>query len=396
MKVRIRAGDSLWKLSQLFNIPLVLILDSNRGVNPDALGVGQEINIPGYVSVDVKVRPGDSLWKIARERGIPLEWMFVLNPTINPNRLTVGQVLRVPLRVTWFSVESNRRYTYASLVQDINRLIGVYPFIQLNIIGNSVMGKNLYELRIGRGRKKVHVNGSFHAQEWITTPVIMRFINAYALALTNQTLLRGINLLRLYNETVMSLVPMVNPDGVDLVINGPPAQEPYRSSVLSINNGSTNFSGWKANIRGVDLNNQFPARWEIEAGRKPKQPAPADYPGPRPLSEPEAIAMANLTRVRNFDRALALHTQGQVIYWGFEGYEPAESAVLVNEFSRVSGYTPVRYVDSYAGYKDWFIQDFRRPGFTVELGLGRNPLPLTQFNQIYEDALGILLASLYM
>lgn len=396
MKVRIRAGDSLWKLSQLFNIPLVLILDSNRGVNPDALGVGQEINIPGYVSVDVKVRPGDSLWKIARERGIPLEWMFVLNPTINPNRLTVGQVLRVPLRVTWFSVESNRRYTYASLVQDINRLIGVYPFIQLNIIGNSVMGKNLYELRIGRGRKKVHVNGSFHAQEWITTPVIMRFINAYALALTNQTLLRGINLLRLYNETVMSLVPMVNPDGVDLVINGPPAQEPYRSSVLSINNGSTNFSGWKANIRGVDLNNQFPARWEIEAGRKPKQPAPADYPGPRPLSEPEAIAMANLTRVRSFDRALALHTQGQVIYWGFEGYEPAESAVLVNEFSRVSGYTPVRYVDSYAGYKDWFIQDFRRPGFTVELGLGRNPLPLTQFNQIYEDALGILLASLYM
>lgn len=396
MRVRIRAGDSLWKLSQLFNIPLVLILDSNRGVNPDALGVGQEINIPGYVSVDVKVRPGDTLWKIARERGIPLEWMFVLNPTINPNRLTVGQVLRVPLRVTWFSVESNRRYTYASLVQDINRLIGVYPFIQLNIIGNSVMGKNLYELRIGRGRKKVHVNGSFHAQEWITTPVIMRFINAYALALTNQTLLRGINLLRLYNETVMSLVPMVNPDGVDLVINGPPAQEPYRSSVLSINNGSTNFSGWKANIRGVDLNNQFPARWEIEAGRKPKQPAPADYPGPRPLSEPEAIAMANLTRVRSFDRALALHTQGQVIYWGFEGYEPAESAVLVNEFSRVSGYTPVRYVDSYAGYKDWFIQDFRRPGFTVELGLGRNPLPLTQFNQIYEDALGILLASLYM
>jgi len=70
--------------------------------------------------------------------------------------------------------------------------------------------------------------------------------------------------------------------------------------------------------------------------------------------------------------------------------------VLAQEFERVSGYQAVRYIDSHAGYKDWFIQEFRRPGFTLELGLGTNPLPLSQFNEIYEEFLGIFLASIYM
>ena len=157
------------------------------------------------------------------------------------------------------------------------------------------------------------------------------------------------------------------------------------------------FSGWKANIRGVDLNNQFPANWEIEKERKePKAPAPRDYPGDAPLTEPEAIAMADLARNEQFNRMLAFHTQGKEFYWGYEGLEPPESEVIANEFARVSGYRAIRYIDSHAGYKDWFIQEFRRPGFTIELGEGVNPLPISQFDEIYQDALGIFLASLYM
>lgn len=199
-----------------------------------------------------------------------------------------------------------------------------------------------------------------------------------------------------YTQATLSVVPMVNPDGVNLLINGLPEEEPYRSRVLEINNGSTNFSNWKANIRGVDLNNQFPAKWDIEAARKPDQPAPRDYPGPKPLSEPESIAMANLTRNRNFNRVNAYHTQGEVIYWGFENLEPPQARTIVNEYARVSGYRPIQIVASFAGYKDWFIQDFRKPGYTIELGSGTNPLPLSQFDEMYEESLGIFLANLYM
>ena len=189
---------------------------------------------------------------------------------------------------------------------------------------------------------------------------------------------------------------MVNPDGVNLVIQGASAAGDYSNSVLAINQQSEDFSGWKANINGVDLNNQFPALWEIEADRKPTTPQPRDFPGTAPLTEPEAIAMANLAEERNFRRMNAFHTQGKVIFWGFEGLEPPESAEIVSEYERVSGYTPIQYVDSYAGYKDWFIQEFRRPGFTVELGEGVNPLPIEQFQEIYEDSLGIMLANLYL
>lgn len=203
-------------------------------------------------------------------------------------------------------------------------------------------------------------------------------------------------MLPLFLETNLSVIPMVNPDGVDLVIDGISAAGQYSTEVLAINGESEDFSNWKANIRGVDLNNQFPAEWEIEAERKPKQPAPRDYPGPYPLSEPEAMAIANYTSVSNFSRVNAFHTQGEVIFWGFEGLEPPESEVIANEYARVSGYEPIQYTDSYAGYKDWFIQDFRRPGFTIELGRGMNPLPIEQFPEIYENSLGIMLANLYL
>lgn len=114
------------------------------------------------------------------------------------------------------------------------------------------------------------------------------------------------------------------------------------------------------------------------------------------MTEPEALALYNLAFEEQFDRVLALHTQGEVIYWGYEGLEPPEAEQIALEYQQVSSYTPIRYVDSHAGYKDWFIQEFRRPGFTIELGKGVNPLPISQFDVLYEEMLGIFLANYYI
>ena len=63
-----------------------------------------------------------------------------------------------------------------------------------------------------------------------------------------------------------------------------------------------------------------------------------------------------------------------------------------NLFASVSGYklSEVPYTSSFAGYKDWFLQEYRRPGYTIEAGIGINPLPISQFDEIYRDNLGIL------
>ncbi|WP_077213966.1 M14 family metallopeptidase [Bacillus dakarensis] len=395
MQVQVRSGDSLWYYSQLFLIPFNLIADSNPGINHNLLQIGQRVRIPGFYIQQHTVRPGDTFWRLAAARNLSADALALVNPAVNPNRLMVGQSISLPTRVISPMQNRQRPYNLSALSADINQLQELFPFIKVNTIGYSVLGKPIREIRLGRGSKKVHFNASFHANEWITTPILMALLNTFLLSLTNSTSIRGLSSLPLYQNVDLSIVPMVNPDGVDLVLNGPPQE--MRQQVIDINEGSTDFSNWKANIRGVDLNNQYPANWEIEKERKePKAPAPRDYPGDAPLTEPEAVVMAELARENIFDTVLAFHTQGEEFYWGYEGLEPPESRLLAEEFQRVSGYEAFRYIDSHAGYKDWFIQEFRKPGFTIELGKGTNPLPLSQFNEMYEKVLGIFLASLYM
>lgn len=396
MDVYVRPGDSFWYYSQIFNIPLQLIVDSNQTINVQTLTINQPIKIPGYTTNNYTIQQNDSIWAIANRLNIPVDAILLINRSINPNRLQIGQSILLPVRVTWRIVQGKQNYDYSMMMNDLRTLQTIYPFLRKGAIGTSVLNREIPSLLIGNGQKRVHFNASFHANEWITTPTVMTFLNDYLLAVTNNWAIRGVSMLYQYNQTNLSIVPMVNPDGVELVLNGLPENETVRANLLNWNNGSNDFSGWKANINGVDLNDQFPAEWELERENNPKSPGPRDYGGEAPLTEPEAIAMAELTRRMDFARVLAFHTQGEVIYWGFQGLEPPESDQMVNEFARVSGYEPIQTIDSYAGYKDWFIQDWRRPGFTVELGLGTNPLPISQFDEIYEEALGIFLAALYL
>ena len=161
-----------------------------------------------------------------------------------------------------------------------------------------------------------------------------------------------------------------------------------------------NFCGWKfLKSTGVDLNLQFPAGWEnarqIKYSQGFTRPAPRDFVGYGPLTEPEALAIYNFTLAHNFRLILAYHSQGEVIFWQFQNYNPPDSLAIGRRLSAVSGYalenTP--FNSSFAGYKDWFIQSYFRPGYTIEVGLGTNPLPLSQFDKIYSDNLGILVLS---
>jgi g-D-glutamyl-meso-diaminopimelate peptidase len=289
-------------------------------------------------------------------------------------------------------------YGYREMKEDLARLQRLYPFLKIKTIGKSVLGKRLVAIRIGTGKRQVHYNGSFHAREWITTPVLMKFIEDYAKSYTNDSQLRDKDMRQLFQQTSLWIVPMVNPDGVELVQRGVTSCNPYYERLLEWNKGSLDFSQWKANIHGVDLNRQYPAHWEEEKKRNAELgvtgPGPLSYAGTAPLTEPEAIAIAHLTQCHDFCLVMAFHTQGQEIYWNYRGLEPPESEMIANSFAAVSGYQPIELTDSDAGYKDWFIQEYRRPGFTIECGIGTHPLPLSQFSDIYEDVLGIMLEGL--
>ncbi|MEH6996672.1 LysM peptidoglycan-binding domain-containing protein, partial [Neobacillus drentensis] len=249
MDIYVRQGDSLWYFSRLYGINLQLIVDSNHDIQPNQLKAGQRIRIPGFVAQNYQIRHGDSFWEIAQRRNLSLDALLLANPNVNPNRLTVGQTIRVPLRITWRLVQGKQHYDFSRMMNDIARLQNVYPFLRVTNAGNSVLGNRIPEVLIGNGGKRVHYNASFHANEWITTPILMTFLNEYCLSLTNGSSIRGLSTSPLYLQTLLSLVPMVNPDGVSLVMNGPPENETWRNKVIELNRGSTDFSGWKANIR---------------------------------------------------------------------------------------------------------------------------------------------------
>jgi len=282
-------------------------------------------------------------------------------------------------------------YGYVRMLKELADLKKRYGFIRIEYIGESVMGRPIPAVRIGGGSRKVHYNAAFHANEWITSRLLMAFIADYAEAVRSGGALLEMSAADLFESATLCAVPMVNPDGVELVQGGVSPDHPYYAELLRWNGGNDDFSGWKANIRGVDLNDQFPAYWEEERARRGTSgPGPRDYGGPAPLSEPEAAAIAGYVRRVGFELAIALHTQGREIYWNYRGLEPDGSRQIAEKFAAASGYRAVALTGSDAGFKDWFIREFRRPGFTVEAGFGENPLPPSLFGSIYQEVLPIL------
>lgn len=285
------------------------------------------------------------------------------------------------------------------LYENLNTLKSMYPFLITGSAGKSVLGKDIPYVRIGRGQKEVFYSASIHANEWITSIVLLEFLYEYCSAFQNNSTIWEFSARRLFETVSIYIMPMVNPDGVDLVTGAihPNSAEYKQAQKIASNFPDIPFvDGWKANIRGIDLNLQFPAGWqnarEIKYAQGFTQPAPRDFVGYGPLTEPESLAIYNFTLRHNFRLILSYHSQGEVIYWQFQNYNPPGAFFIGTQFANVSGYSleSTPYNSSFAGYKDWFIQNYNRPGYTIEVGLGTNPLPITQFDRIYADNLGIL------
>ena len=284
----------------------------------------------------------------------------------------------------------------------IRKLTESYPALQERVLTTTAFGRPVQTMTIGTGDRRVLFSAAHHANEWITATVLLKFAEDLAEADKRDEKIWGVPAKTILKYTTIHMVPMVDPDGVDLVTGEIETdEEEYRRA----RNIAENFpdipfpSGWKANLLGVDLNLQYPAGWlqarEIKFSQGFTRPAPRDYVGRAPLDQRESRAMAEYTEAVDPALVLALHTQGEAIYWQFRDYRVSGARELAEEFARVSGYaaeeTP--YESAFAGYKDWFIQNWRRPGFTIECGKGENPLPISQFAQIYRDVLGILVTA---
>ena len=289
--------------------------------------------------------------------------------------------------------------TAAGCQRMIREIVQMYPFCRSETIATTAFQRPIFTLVIGTGPRKVLFTAAHHANEWITALLLLKYGEELAEAIRTDGILFGQKAREMAAAVTIYMIPMVNPDGVDLVVGAiQPGEIQYDlARRLAQNYPAIPFpDGWKANLLGVDLNLNYPAGWlqarEIKFSQGYTRPGPRDYVGRTPLNQLETRALAEFTEFLDPALVLAYHSQGKEIYWQFRDYYVPGARELGEVMARVSGYAlaEVPYESAFAGYKDWFIQNFRRPGYTVEVGSGQNPLPLNQFPEIYRDNVPLL------
>ncbi len=253
-------------------------------------------------------------------------------------------------------------------------------------IGRSVLKRQIYCIQIGDTKSYVLYSGAFHGMEWINSILLLKFADRICELLESNKSVYGFNIREIIEKRGLMIVPCVNPDGVEISINGSRSAVNKKDFIERMSAGKTTF--WQANANGVDINHNFNAGWsklhELERESGITGPSPTRYGGEYPESEPETSAMIKLCRSAVFDMAFAFHSQGEEIYWSF-GDTPQSYKKIAQDLALASGYT-VSEPEGIAvggGFKDWFIQEFNKPGFTIETGLGKNPLPLENAYEIY-------------
>ena len=296
-------------------------------------------------------------------------------------------------------VDTSVPITAASCDKMILDIVARYPACRTELLTQTAFQRPVRTLVIGNGPRKVIYSAAHHANEWITSYVLLKFAEELAEAIQTGGQIFNTSATAIRDAATIYMVPMVDPDGVDLVVGAlQPGDIQYDlAQRLARDYPTIPFpDGWKANLLGVDLNLNYPAGWlqarEIKFSQGFTMPGPRDSVGRAPLNQFETRTLAGYTEFIDPALVLAYHSQGKEIYWSFQDIFVEGARELGEQFAQVSGYTLTEpaFNSSFAGYKDWFIQNFRKPGYTVEVGRGVNPLPLSQFEEIYRDNLGIL------
>lgn len=182
-----------------------------------------------------------------------------------------------------------------------------YPDIRSREIGRSVMGRPILALSLGEGESRIGCLAPQHADGWIMSLALLRFLEDCAGARTTGGMLGGVPARDLFRSVTLHMFPLPNPDGVDLVTGAlPPIDSFYaQAQALAAHYPDVPFPGsWQSNIAGVDLDLQYPTGW-MDARRERfragyTRPGPRGYVGTEPLIAPESRAIYRWTKQYDF------------------------------------------------------------------------------------------------
>ena len=289
-----------------------------------------------------------------------------------------------------FSAALKGEFDYSALMRCVRVLSECYGFLNFSYLTESAMGKGIPLIALGEGEKRIFYIGAHHGAERITSAVLIKFIAEFCAHVKRGSAVCGMNPEYLMKTRTVCVIPMLNPDGVDISANGAPLDSLWRERLVKMN-GSQDFTYWQANARGVDLNHNYDADFEaykqIEGKLGIFGGCASKYSGEAPESEFETGALCNFLRFNTPTALMTLHTQGREIYYTSGGKCPSSSGAVAKRLSELTGYRLEEPDGSaaYGGLTDFCIQKLGIPAFTLECGKGKNPLPKGELPYIYSE-----------
>lgn len=251
-------------------------------------------------------------------------------------------------------IDKNMKYNeLKNKIEELKILENVDNFV----LGKSTLGKDVLCFHIGDyGANQIIIEAGIHAREYISTLLVIEQIKY----LKDKVSQGGIY-----------FVPLVNPDGVELVLDGVDIvrEQPIKDFLLQVNK-SSDFSLWKANLKAIDLNVNFDAKWG-EGIQNVRYLNRENFIGFYPNSETEVQNLIKLLYRVNPIGTISFHSKGEVIYYGFESLEQWQiirDYMIAEKLSKINGYIPVQTENSTGGFSDFVSEKFGVPAFTIEVG----------------------------
>ncbi|MDO4960339.1 MAG: M14 family zinc carboxypeptidase [Eubacteriales bacterium] len=281
-------------------------------------------------------------------------------------------------------------YSYGTLQQDIMELKSRYSsLMSFRSLGQTADNRDVYEIIVGNENAGTHIliNAALHGREYITSNLVMKQLEYILYGAANGGSFDGTAMSTWLQNVCFHFVPMDNPDGVTISQYGPDGlnnaslkslvQNAYATDVAN-DKTHLDFASylrrWKANGRGVDLNENFSFAWN-QAESTLTQPSAQWYKGNAPESEAESQMLVRLLNSRHYKAVLNYHAMGNVIYWDFTENQVREKCrQLMNNVRYLTGY-PI-YTDRAGGGMKEYICTKADPLASVTIEVGRTASPV--------------------
>ena len=292
-----------------------------------------------------------------------------------------------------YVVNPLQEYSYETMLSDTKKLENMYPeLIKTSSVGKSVEGRDLLLIKFGRGKNRIFVCGAHHAREYITTTYLMYAIDRYAYAYRNKSMWGKYSVKDILDNVTFCIVPMVNPDGVNLVQNGIGATDRAdKIKQMGLYDGTKyGYSSWKANIHGVDINWNYDKDWSITKNKNNR--GSSGFNGEYPASEPETVAISDYVDAISFEAYLSFHTQGQIFYWADNPENPTRIASAIRKDTGFTGFEE-KATGIGGSFFDYVYRKFKKPTVTIELCpyIGNIPYPDEDFYTAWNPAKNVML-----